>query len=65
MNGPGPKLRPLNAGTRVTGKDGSAYIVDKAKGGGTLRRATPKVKGKAARRADKLARRLLREGVTA
>ena len=50
----------LGPGMRVVAKDGTTYIT-KGPNGSTLVRERPKVKGKAARRADKLRRRLARE----
>ena len=54
-----PLLR-LRPGLRVKGKDSVVYLTV-GEGGRTLKRLIPKVRGKAARRADKLARRLKRE----
>lgn len=49
------RTRPLAPGTRITSKNGRVYLVGEDPG--TLRRALPKERGKAARRADRQARR--------
>ena len=55
--------KALLPGTRIASKGGGThYVVTEVVS--TLRRERPKVKGKAARRADKRRRRRLREGVT-
>jgi hypothetical protein len=51
------RLRP---GLRVKGKDSVVYLTV-GEGGRTLKRLVPKIRGKAARKADKLARRLAKE----
>ena len=58
----GPKVAaPHPPGTVVATKGGTRYVVTDVVS--TLRRETPKVKGKKARKAERLARRRLREGV--
>jgi len=58
----GERTFTLHDGGRVGSSNGVVYRVrNMVRGGFTLERELPKVKGKAARRADKLARRRLRD----
>lgn len=60
MNWPDlPTRDAVRAGLTVVAEDGRRYVTTTPKGS-TLVRATPKIRGKAARRADKRARRLAR-----